>query len=58
MPRPVKGRSRPAAHAGPSPEALARLPELLTAPPESDLVSQFSAIAAETPGGMLSRGRN
>jgi hypothetical protein len=53
MPRPVKGRSRPAVHTGPSPEALARLPALLTTPPESDLVSQFSAIAAETPGGAL-----
>jgi hypothetical protein len=53
MPRPVKGRSRPATHTGPTPEALAQLPALLAAPPESDVVSQIDALAAETPGGAL-----
>jgi hypothetical protein len=53
MPRPVKSRPRPATPTGPTPEALARLPELLAAPPESDLVAQLDALAAETPGGAL-----
>src|SRR6266571_40743 len=66
MARPVKGRSRPTisrshvrSHTAPSvgapasPEAQARLPELLTSPPEADVVARFSALAAETPGGPL-----
>ena len=64
MPRPVKGRGRQtsskihgrggtSAASAPvvTPEARARLPELLVAPPESDVVARFTAIAAETPGG-------
>src|SRR4051794_34131612 len=52
MPRSVKGRSRPAT-TGPSPEALAKLPELLAAPDEADAVARLTALAAETPGGAL-----
>jgi hypothetical protein len=72
MARPVRGRGRPTASKHPgkgsgaqahgstvTPEAQARLPELLVTPPrssgqaESDAVSRFTAIAAETPGGPL-----
>lgn len=34
-----------------TPEAQARLPELLATPPEADAVARFGEIAAETPGG-------
>ena len=66
MPRPVRSRSRPTASKHPgkgasapsqgatvSPEAQARLTELLATPSDSDVVSQFSAFAQETPGGPL-----
>jgi hypothetical protein len=36
-----------------SPETQARLPELLAAPPESDLGARFAEIAGATPGGPL-----
>jgi hypothetical protein len=49
MPRPVKSRARPTS----TPEAQARLPDLLAIPPESDAVERFGEIAAETPGGPL-----
>ena len=64
MPRPVRGRGRPAATRKPgprdgapfrapaiTPEAQARLPELLATPPEADAVARFGEIAAETIGG-------
>jgi hypothetical protein len=53
MPRHLKDRSRPAASRGASPEAQARLPELLALPPEADLAARFDALASETPGGAL-----
>lgn len=66
MPRPVRGRGRPTAvrstgqrAAGPStapvvtPEAQARLPELLAISQDQDSAARFREMAAETPGGPL-----
>jgi hypothetical protein len=66
MPRPARGRGRPTASKSPgksagapssapavTPEAQARLPELLALTPDSDVVARFGEIAAETPGGPL-----
>lgn len=66
MPRPVRGRGHPTASKSPSksagapssvpavtPEAQARLPELLAMAPDSDAVARFAEVAAETTGGAL-----
>jgi hypothetical protein len=66
MARTARGRGRPTASRPPrrdadtasassaiTPEAQDRLRELLEASPESDTLSQFGTIAAETPGGPL-----
>lgn len=66
MPRPVRDRGRPTAARSPgqragghssavtvTPEAQARLPELLAIPPEADAAARFGEIATETPGGPL-----
>src|SRR5687768_4975657 len=59
---PRKGSSAPAQAPAGTPEAQARLSELLSPPPQSvegsgqaasDAVTRFSAVAAETPGGPL-----
>jgi hypothetical protein len=53
MARPVKHRGRAAAAGSPTPDTVAKLTELLAAPPESDIVSQLVALGAETTGGPL-----
>ena len=63
MPRPVRGRGRPTTvrspgkSAGPppavTPEARARVQDLLAPPEDADVVARFGEIAAETPGGPL-----
>lgn len=53
MARSVKGRGRPAgASSAVTPEAQARLPELLALPPEADLLAAVEAAASATPGGV------